>query len=300
MAHSKPLLRWVMLLTLVSAGAGAYIIGFRGPDLVAASSPEASTADLAAVSVEAPSLHQAFPAEFDLVGEQDSHRQERREVGNRFIERELQDSERQRLARRAVELNERLLVRLPSVKDIEKYIVRPGDSLTGIARKFKRLKGATGSLLMLNGLKESDVLRPGQSLRISKGMWSILVDKSLFSLYLCYEDAPFRTYPVAIGANGKTPTGEFTIDGKNSKPMWWPPRNLGIRSPVMYGDPQNPLGDWWIGLEHRFHSGFGIHGTNDPGSIGTQASLGCVRMKNEEVAEIAAIAFRGMVVQIVD
>ena len=153
---------------------------------------------------------------------------------------------------------------------------------------------------MLNGLKESDVLRPGQSLRISKGKWSILVDKSLFSLYLCYDDAPFRFYAVAIGANGKTPTAEFTVDGKNPKPMWWPPRSLGIRSPVMYGDPQNPLGDWWIGLEHRFHSGFGIHGTNDPGSIGTQASLGCVRMRNEEVGEIAAIAFRGMEVRIVD
>src|SRR6185503_15353707 len=165
--------------------------------------------------------------------------------GNRFMELGLQDSERQSLARRAVELNERLLIRHPSTQDIEKYIIRSGDSLTGIVRKFKHLKGCTGSLLMLNGLKESDVLRPGQSLRISKGKWSILVDKSLFSLYLCYDDAPFRSYVVAIGANGKTPTAEFTVDGKNPKPMWWPPRSLGIRSPVMYGDPQNPLGDWW-------------------------------------------------------
>jgi len=298
MAHLTPSFRWLLVLTLVSAGTGAYILGFGGPDLLRASSLQAAAPDLVAGSGD--SLNQGIPAEFELDGDQDSHRQERLEIGNRFTESDLLDSERQSLARRAVDLNERLLIRRPSVKDIEKYIVRSGDSLHAIVRKFKHLKGCTGALLLLNGLKESDVLRRGQSLRISKGNWSILVDKSLFSLYLCYENAPFRSYAVAIGANGKTPTAEFTIDGKNRKPMWWPPSNLGLRSPVMYGDPQNPLGEWWIGLEHRVHSGFGIHGTNDPGSIGTQASLGCVRMKNGEVGQIAAVAFRGMVVRIVE
>ncbi len=295
MAHSMPLLRWMMVLTVVSAGTGACIVCFQGGDLIAASPPQAPTPDLVSVFGG-----QSIPTEFECDGEQDSHRQERIEIGYRFIEPGVPDSERESLAGRALELNEQLLIQRPSVKDVEKYIVRSGDSFTVITRKFKSLKGCTGALLMLNGLKESDVLRRGQSLRISKGKWSILVDKSLFSLYLCYEDAPFRSYAVTIGANGKTPSAEFTVDEKNSKPMWWPPRDLGIRSPVKYGDPQNPLGEWWIGLEHRFHSGFGIHGTNDPGSIGTQASLGCVRMKNEEVGEIAAIAFRGMVVRIVE
>lgn len=294
MAHSTSSLRWVLVLTLVSAGTGVYIVSFRGRDLGAASSLQVSAPDLVSP------LNRGIPTEFELDGDQDSHRQERREIANRFLEPDLPDAERQSLARRAMDLNQRLLIRTPSAQDIEKYIVRSGDSLSAIARKFKRLKGCTGALLMLNGLEESNALRRGQSLRISKGTWSILVDKSLFTLFLCYEDAPFRSYGVAIGANGKTPTAEFTIDGKNPKPMWWPPRSLGIRSPVMYGDPRNPLGEWWIGLEHRVHGGFGIHGTNDPDSIGTQASLGCVRMRNEEVGEIASIVFRGMVVRIVE
>ena len=72
------------------------------------------------------------------------------------------------------------------------------------------------------------------------------------------------------------------------------------KAPVPYGDPQNPLGKWWISLEHDIHHGIGIHGTNDPGSIGSKASNGCVRMLNEEVVEVAALAFKGMVVTVVE
>ena len=90
--------------------------------------------------------------------------------------------------------------------------------------------------------------------------------------------------------------------GKNPKPAWWPPADVKIqgKAPVPYGDPQNPLGDWWISLEHDLHHGIGIHGTNDPGSMGTKASNGCIRMLNEEVVEVAALAYKGMVVSIVE
>ena len=52
--------------------------------------------------------------------------------------------------------------------------------------------------------------------------------------------------------------------------------------------------------EHDIHHGIGIHGTNDPGSIGSKASNGCVRMLNEEVVEVAALAFKGMIVTVVE
>jgi len=72
------------------------------------------------------------------------------------------------------------------------------------------------------------------------------------------------------------------------------------KAPEPYSYPQNTLGKWWISLEHDIHHGIGIHGTNDPGSIGSKASNGCVRMLNEEVVEVAALAFKGMVVTVVE
>jgi lipoprotein-anchoring transpeptidase ErfK/SrfK len=60
------------------------------------------------------------------------------------------------------------------------------------------------------------------------------------------------------------------------------------------------LGEWWIGLRHNSHKGFGIHGTNAPETIETASSLGCVRMLNAEVEEVAAIAHVGMPVRTVE
>ncbi|MCQ2560053.1 MAG: L,D-transpeptidase, partial [Clostridia bacterium] len=49
------------------------------------------------------------------------------------------------------------------------------------------------------------------------------------------------------------------------------------------GDPNNPLGPRWLGIEYGGGYLYGIHGTNDPSSIGTNASAGCVRMNNSDV-----------------
>ena len=143
---------------------------------------------------------------------------------------------------------------------------------------------------------------PGK-VRLPKGTWSILVDKSMFRMWILYEGCPFKGYTITIGASAKeTPVAKFVMGGKNPNPAWWPPPDVKIqgKAPVPYGDPQNPLGKWWISLEHDIHHGIGIHGTNDPGSIGSKASNGCVRMLNEEVVEVAALAFKGMVVTVVE
>jgi len=122
-------------------------------------------------------------------------------------------------------------------------------------------------------------------------------------MWILYEGCPFKGYTITIGApNKETPVAKFVMGGKNPNPAWWPPPDVKIqgKAPVPYGDPQNPLGKWWISLEHDIHHGIGIHGTNDPGSIGSKASNGCVRMLNEEVVEVAALAYKGMVVTVVE
>jgi len=63
-------------------------------------------------------------------------------------------------------------------------------------------------------------------------------------------------------------------------PVWWHPET-GERIP--YGDPRHRIGTHWLGWDRK---GFGIHGTDEPEKIGQPVSLGCVRLRNEDVAEL--------------
>jgi len=213
------------------------------------------------------------------------------------------DAERLELAQLGIRINQELLQTRADEKDVELYEIQQGDTLESIAKKFRALSGVKGAIMYVNNYKENALLRAGRKIRLPKGSWSLLVDKSLFKMWVLYEGCPFKGYTITTGApNKETPVTKFVVGGKNPKPAWWPPSDVKIqgKTPVPYGDPQNPLGDWWISLEHDLFHGIGIHGTNDPGSIGSKASNGCIRMLNEEVVEVAALAYKGMVVQIVE
>jgi hypothetical protein len=215
----------------------------------------------------------------------------------------LADSDRTELARRGLEISQQTLVAHPEEKDVELYEIQQGDNLEGIARRFRALSGVKGAILLVNNYRENAILRVGRKVKIPRGTWSIVADRSLFRLWVCYEGAPFKGYTITTGAAGKeTPVARFTVGNKNPKPAWWPPADIKVtgKIPVPYGDAQNPLGEWWIALDHDLHHGIGIHGTNDPASIGTKASNGCIRMLNEEVGEVAAIAFKGMAAIVVE
>jgi lipoprotein-anchoring transpeptidase ErfK/SrfK len=87
-----------------------------------------------------------------------------------------------------------------------------------------------------------------------------------------------RTFSVATGQNiYPTPLGKFQIVVKWKNPWWYPPTQdawaKGLK-PVPPG-PNNPLGTRWMGLNSP---GVGIHGTDEPASIGYSLSHGCVRM----------------------
>jgi len=213
------------------------------------------------------------------------------------------DAERLELAQLGIRINQELLQNRADEKDVELYEIQQGDTLESIAKKFRALNGVKGAIMYVNNYKENALLRAGRKVRLAKGSWSLLVDKSLFKMWVLYEGCPFKGYTITTGAPAKeTPVTKFVVGGKNPKPAWWPPADVKVqgKTPVPYGDPQNPLGDWWISLEHDLYHGIGIHGTNDPGSIGTKASNGCIRMLNDEVVEVAALAYKGMVVTIVE
>lgn len=87
------------------------------------------------------------------------------------------------------------------------------------------------------------------------------------------------TFPIASGKNQlQTPEGTFNIITKVINP-WYIPKN------IPGGDISNPLGTRWLGLDVSNTTGYkyGIHGTNDPSSIGYNVSQGCIRMLNKDV-----------------
>jgi lipoprotein-anchoring transpeptidase ErfK/SrfK len=97
------------------------------------------------------------------------------------------------------------------------------------------------------------------------------------TVYLNYK--PIYRFGVGTGKNRSlTPEGTFKIVTKVKNP-WYLPKNIAG------GDPDNPLGRRWIGLNVPNTNGYkyGIHGTNNSSSIGKYVSQGCIRMKNEDV-----------------
>jgi len=173
---------------------------------------------------------------------------------------------------------------------IVQYTVKRGDTLWAIAKKFHT---AIPFIKRLNNLKK-DTIYPGQKLKIYSGGIKIIVIKSEFRLLVCGEDVVLAEYPVAIGKNNSTPTGRFIIKTKVVNPDWWNP-DTGER--IKFGDPRHEIGTRWMGFNVK---GLGIHGTNDPKSIGKAASRGCIRMRNEDIEEIFWAIPRGTVVEIVE
>jgi lipoprotein-anchoring transpeptidase ErfK/SrfK len=107
----------------------------------------------------------------------------------------------------------------------------------------------------------------------------IVIDRSRNRLVLFHGEKKVRSFPVATGqAIYPTPAGTFHIVVKQRDPWWYPPTYdswaAGLK-PVPPG-PDNPLGTRWMGLSAP---GVGIHGTDEPASIGYSESHGCIRMQ---------------------
>jgi lipoprotein-anchoring transpeptidase ErfK/SrfK len=111
----------------------------------------------------------------------------------------------------------------------------------------------------------------------------ILINRSINRLFLYKNNGRSllteRVFPVATGQSiYPTPKGTFHIVVKWVNPTWYPPTQdawaKGLK-PVPPG-PDNPLGTRWMGLSVP---GVGIHGTDEPASIGYSQSHGCIRMQ---------------------
>ncbi len=168
------------------------------------------------------------------------------------------------------------------------YTVKSGDRLYVLALK----NHTTADLIKkINNLK-SDNIYPGMKLKSHTAPFLSRIDKSKNILVLYSDGEAIKKYSVATGKKNCTPVGEFKIMDKLVHPTWF---KTGAIFPP--GSPENALGTRWMGFDKP---AYGIHGTIEPKSIGTQASEGCVRMLNEEVEELYSIVPVGTKVIIQD
>lgn len=161
---------------------------------------------------------------------------------------------------------------------IERYKVQSGEVLVKIAHKFKVPVETLSA--MRGGERE---LGAGEVIKIPRGPFTAKISKSQFRLDLYLQDTFVRSFPVGLGLEGGTPTGKWRIADRQRKPTWYPPASAKDRKVRGPNDPLNPLGGYWIkmeGVEGEAvgRTGFGIHGTIEPETVGKAASLGCIRM----------------------
>ncbi|NSL50415.1 L,D-transpeptidase [Calidifontibacillus erzurumensis] len=110
----------------------------------------------------------------------------------------------------------------------------------------------------------------------------LIVNKKTNQLAYINEGKVQKVYPVATGKEDSlTPVGKFTITVKAVNPYY---RKKNIPG----GAKENPLGTRWIGFDAEGTDGriYGVHGTNNPNSIGRYITQGCVRMYNKDVEEL--------------
>jgi len=220
----------------------------------------------------------------------------------RVSARDAAGNETRRTARILVDSTERLggatLIRGARGADVlalERALRRQGYYQGALTRVYGgRVEAAvrayqTAKLLPVNGVAGTDTVG-AMSTRI-------VIDESDHSLTL-YRDGkrPLR-FGVAVGQPAyPTPLGTFSIITKVVDPTWTPPDSPWAQGalPIPPG-PDNPLGTRWMGISSP---NVGIHGTNDPASIGYSVSHGCIRMQIPDVERLFDMVYVGTTVVI--
>jgi len=163
-----------------------------------------------------------------------------------------------------------------------RYVIQRGDKLVKIGERFK----ITDNLLArVNGITNKNTIRAGQVVKVIHGPFHAVVFKSQFRVEVYLQDLLVGEYSAGLGADDGTPTGQWRIKDKLVNPTYYPPRGGQV---IAADDPNNPLGERWLGLEGisgeaKGQLRYGIHGTVEPESIGKNVSLGCIRLHNKDV-----------------
>jgi lipoprotein-anchoring transpeptidase ErfK/SrfK len=175
------------------------------------------------------------------------------------------------------------------------YVVTSGDSYWKICRKFREqgVIAPQGWIAEFNH-KRNYNLRAEESLKIPTSKLEVKGWRQSRLMVLYADRVPIRLYAVSMGQAAKpTPLGAFTLSRELlEEPIYYPSGGM----PVPYANPDNPLGERWMGFQEDRQ--YGIHGTNSEDTIGSFESGGCIRMHNEDAIELFELVAPGVKVTI--
>lgn len=205
--------------------------------------------------------------------------------------------------------------KLPQNNDVVGHLaqatVKQGDTLSQIAQRYEI---GYQDLIRANPGIDPKHLQVGQKLIIPT-MYilpspdkreGIVINIPELRLYDFTQPGQVFIYPVALGRQGwRTPVSETYVYKKKEKPTWHVPQSIRKHYQEKYGKelprvvgpgPDNPLGRYAVYL-HK--SGYLIHGTNRPETIGHFVSSGCIRMYPDNIKQVFGHAQQGVPVHII-
>ncbi len=219
----------------------------------------------------------------------------REELSRLLLEGELAPADASMVREALTALNEQLVFGMRFIDGdpfVEAYRIQSGDALS-------RLPGRRGwrvgwrLVADISGISDPARLQVGQMVKGLRGPFHAVVTKRDYRLDVWMGDlsaAPVfvRSFDVGLGSDDRTPTGRWEVLSKDVNPSW---RNPETGESYARDDPANPIGERWIGIRgidpaNRDMLGFGIHGTIDDGSIGRDESMGCVRLRHQDIVQL--------------
>lgn len=157
--------------------------------------------------------------------------------------------------------------------------------------KATTLKRLTEIAIGVTAFGSAGATAQQQTVPASPVQREIVVSLEDRKLALVEDGAVKKIYTVAVGKpSSPSPQGTFTIERRIANPVYH------HDGKTILPGPGNPVGTRWMGLNKQ---GYGIHGTNEPNSIGKAASHGCIRMGRKDLEEFYALVAVGDTVRLI-
>jgi L,D-transpeptidase ErfK/SrfK len=183
-------------------------------------------------------------------------------------------------------------------------LVEPGDTLLDVAYRhrlgFDRVARANSETKVWIPEPGTVVKLPTDHILPDGPRQGLVINVPEMQLYDYTAGDEPEVFAIAIGDQmDPSLVGGFKVGRKREHPTWTVPASIRAEKPelpaVVPPGPDNPLGDHWMTIGS---TSYGIHGTNNPWSIGREATHGCIRLYNDEVARLYARVKTGTPIQL--
>lgn len=210
------------------------------------------------------------------------------ELSHWFDHPQLSEEERNRVQTTLDQLAGRVIYSREHLLEPPHTIVQ-GETLQAVADRYQV---PLELLVKINGIADPLYLPAGTQLKVIKGPFDALVDKSRRQLTLFVGDGLYAgSFPVGFGRDLTLPEGNYVVQAKLVNPTFQAADGM-----IAADDPSNPLGERWLDLGNRQ----GIHGSIDPAALASPGSRGCLILNprdSEDVYDILSLGSKVMIRQ---